>query len=243
MLAAEVELAKGKQLHMGINDIQYPHIPSQRVFGDSFAKLVRVDVAKRGSRVGYIMGAGDDVAEGLRQVGYDVTLLTDADLERGDFAKYDAIVTGVRAYNTRKPLRLVHPKLMEYVNNGGTLVVQYNSTSPQPLLIKSPGPYPFTVSNERVTVEEAPVTLLKPEHPLLNVPNKIRPEDWNGWVQERGLYFMDKWDEHFKPLLSCHDPGEDAQKGGLLRAPEPLAPAPFVPRPPCARSHATPAPP
>ncbi|HEV2720377.1 MAG TPA: PIG-L family deacetylase, partial [Thermoanaerobaculia bacterium] len=148
-LAAEVELASGKKLMLGLTDIQYPHIPYQRVFGDSFTKVVRVDVAKRGAHIGYIMGAGDDVAEALRQIGYDVTLLSDADLERGDFAKYDTIVTGVRAYNTRKPLRLVHPKLMEYVNNGGTLVVQYNSTSPQPLLIKSPGPYPFTVSSER----------------------------------------------------------------------------------------------
>ncbi|HKS25738.1 MAG TPA: PIG-L family deacetylase [Thermoanaerobaculia bacterium] len=218
MLAAEVELPGGKKLLMGLNDIQYPHIPYQRVFGDSFAKLVRVDLTKKGSRVGYIMGAGDEVADALRQVGYDVTLLSDADLDRGDFAKYDAIVTGVRAYNTRKPLRLVHPKLMEYVKNGGTLVVQYNSTSPQPLLIKSPGPYPFTVSTERVTVEEAPVTLLKPDHPLLNVPNKVRPGDWNGWVQERGLYFTKDWDAKYETLIASNDPGEPSKPGGELYA-------------------------
>ena len=215
-LGAEVELAGGKKVMLGINDIQYPHIPYQRVFGDSIVKLVRVDVAKRGSRIGYIMGAGDDVADALRQVGYDVTLLTDADLERGDFAKYDAIVTGVRAYNTRKPLRLVHPKLMEYVQNGGTLVVQYNSTSPQPLLVKSPGPYPFTVSNERVTVEEAPVVVLKSDHPLLNVPNKVRPEDWNGWVQERGLYFTKDWDPKYETIIASNDPGEPLKPGGEL---------------------------
>ncbi len=215
-LAAEVELAGGKKVMLGINDIQYPHIPYQRVFGDSAAKLVRVDVAKRGAHVGYIMGAGDDVAEALRQIGYDVTLLSDADLERGDFGKYDAIVAGVRAYNTRKPLRLVHPKLMEYVKNGGTLVVQYNSTSPQPLLIKSPGPYPFTVSRDRVTAEEAPVTLLKPDHPLLNVPNKIRPEDWNGWVQERGLYYTEGWDPRYETLIATNDPGEPSKPGGEL---------------------------
>jgi LmbE family N-acetylglucosaminyl deacetylase len=217
-LAAEVELAGGKKLLIGLNNIEYPHIPYQRVFGDSVAKLVRVDVAKRGSRIGYVMGSGDDVAEGLRQVGYDVTLLSDADLERGDFAKYDAIVTGVRAYNTRKALRLLHPRLLDYVKNGGTLVVQYNSTSPQPLLIKSPGPYPFTVSNERVTVEEAPVTLLKPEHPLLNVPNKIRPEDWNGWVQERGLYFTKDWDPQYETVVATNDPGEPPKPGGELYA-------------------------
>jgi len=218
MLAAEVELPSRKQLRMGVNDIQYPHIPYQRVFGDAFAKLVRVDVKKVGARIGYIMGAGDDVADALRQIGYDVTLLSDADLERGDFAKYDAIVTGPRAYNTRKPLRLVHPKLMEYVKNGGTLVVQYNSTSPQPLLVKSPGPYPFTVSTERVTVEEAPVTLLKPEHPLLNVPNKIRPEDWNGWVQERGLYFTKDWDPRYETIIATNDPNETSKPGGELYA-------------------------
>ena len=217
-LGAEVELPSGKKIMLGINDIQYPHIPYQRVFGDSIVKLVRVDVAKRGSRIGYIMGAGDDVADALRQVGYDVTLLTDADLERGDFAKYDAIVTGVRAYNTRKPLRLVHPKLMEYVQNGGTLVVQYNSTSPQPLLVKSPGPYPFTVTNERVTVEEAPVAVLKPDHPLLNEPNKIRPQDWNGWVQERGLYFTKDWDPKYETLIASNDPGEASKPGGELYA-------------------------
>jgi len=215
-LAAEVELAGGKSAAMALTDIQYPHIPYQRVFAAAAAKLVRVDVAKRGAHIGYIMGAGDDVAEALRQVGYDVTLLSDADLERGDFAKYDAIVTGVRAYNTRKPLRLVHPKLMEYVKNGGTLVVQYNSTSPQPLLIKSPGPYPFTVSSERVTVEEAPVTLLKPDHPLLNVPNKIRAEDWNGWVQERGLYFTKDWDPKYETLIATNDPSDAPKPGGEL---------------------------
>src|SRR5207249_10026664 len=109
------------------------------------------------------------VADALRQIGYDVTAITDADLERGDFARYDAIVTGVRAYNTRKRLKLAQPKLLEYVKNGGTLVVQYNTL--QELVIDAPGPYPFKISNDRVTVEEAPVRFL--DHPLLSVPNKI----------------------------------------------------------------------
>jgi hypothetical protein len=217
-LGAEVELPGGKKLMMGLNNIEYPHIPYQRVFGDSFAKLVRVDVTKRGSRIGYIMGSGDDVADALRQVGYDVTLLSDADLARADFAKYDAIVTGVRAYNTRKALKLAHAKLLDYVKNGGTLVVQYNSTSPQPMLLPSPGPYPFTVTHDRVTVEEAPVTLLKPEHPLLNTPNKVRAEDWNGWVQERGLYFTKDWDPKYETIVASNDPGEPSKPGGELYA-------------------------
>ena len=158
-IGAEVDLPSGRKISTSITTIDYPHIPAQRVFGDATAKAVRVNVKKRGSRVGYIMGPGDEVAEALRQIGYEVTLLTDADLERGDFARYDAIVTGVRAYNTRKRLKLAQPKLLEYVNNGGTLVVQYNTL--QELLIESPGPYPFKITNDRVTVEEAPVRFIQ----------------------------------------------------------------------------------
>jgi hypothetical protein len=199
-------------------EIDHPHIPIQLLFPSLEAKLVRADVRHGGERIAYLMGSGDQVPEALTQMGFQVTLLGDDEVERGDLSRFDAIVTGVRAYNTRKPLRLLHPKLMEYVKNGGTLVVQYNSTSPQPLLIKSPGPYPFTVSNERVTVEEAPVTLLKPEHPLLNVPNKIRSEDWNGWVQERGLYFTKDWDPQYETLIATNDPNEPSKPGGELFA-------------------------
>src|SRR5262249_44677964 len=167
MFGAQIELASGKKINVGITDIDYPHFPPQRVFGDAFAKLVRVNVRKVGTRIGYIAGAGDEVPQALRQVGYDVTMISDDDLDRGDFAKYDAIVTGVRAYNARPRMKLAHARLMEYVKNGGTLVVQYNSLSPQPLLVDPPGPYPFKVTNDRVTVEEAPVTILNPAHPLL----------------------------------------------------------------------------
>jgi hypothetical protein len=179
---------------------------------------VRVNVKKVGNRVGYIMGAGDDVPSALRQVGYDVTLLTDDDLDRGDFAKYDAIVTGVRAYNARPRMRLAHPKLMEYVKNGGNLVVQYNSTNPQPLLVDVPGPYPFKVSTDRVTVEEAPVRFVHPDSPLLNIPNKITQSDFSGWVQERGLNFVRDWDPQYQTVLASNDPGEPEKEGGELYA-------------------------
>jgi hypothetical protein len=217
-LTAEIELASGKKLHEGLTNIDYPHIPQLRVFSDATSKLVRVDVKKRGSHVGYVMGSGDDVPDALRQVGYDVTLLTDADLDRGDFSKYDAIVTGVRAYNTRPILKTANAKLLEYVKNGGTMVVQYNSTSPQPLLIAAPGPYPFKIVSERVTVEEAPVTLLEPEHPLLNVPNKITAKDFSDWVQERGLYFTKDWDPQYETIMASNDPGEESKPGGELFA-------------------------
>jgi len=136
----------------------------------------------------------------------------------GDFAKYDAIVTGVRAYNARPRMRLAHPKLMEYVKNGGTLVVQYNSTNPQPLLVDVPGPYPFKVTTERVTVEEAPVRFVHPDSPLLNVPNKITQADFSGWVQERGLNFVKDWDPQYQTVLASNDPGEPEKEGGELYA-------------------------
>ncbi|HEV7425370.1 MAG TPA: hypothetical protein VGQ46_03310, partial [Thermoanaerobaculia bacterium] len=218
LVRAEVETADGKKIDLGVTNIDYAHIPAQRVFSDASAKLVRVNVKKLGNRVGYIMGAGDDVPSALRQVGYDVTLLTDDDLDRGDFAKYDAIVTGVRAYNARPRMRLAHPKLMEYVKNGGTLVVQYNSTNPQPLLVDVPGPYPFKVSTDRVTVEEAPVRFVHPDSPLLNVPNKITAADFSGWVQERGLNFIKDWDPQYQTVLASNDPGEPEKEGGELYA-------------------------
>ena len=217
-LGAQIELANGKKLMAGITDIDYPHFPPQRVFGDSTAKVVRVNVKKRGSRVGYIAGAGDEVPNALRQVGYDVTMISDDDLDRGDFAKYDAVVTGVRAYNARPRMKLAHAKLMEYVKNGGTLVVQYNSLSPQPLLVEPPGPYPFKVTTDRVTVEESPVTILKPMHPLLNTPNVITVNDWSDWVQERGLYYTKDWDPKYETLIATNDPGEPSKPGGELYA-------------------------
>ena len=215
-LTAEVELPGGKKIASRLTDIDYPHIPPQRVFGDAAAKIVRADIRKRGTKIGYIIGSGDDVAEGLRQIGYDVTLLSDADLERGDFSGYDAIVAGVRAYNTRRVMPHAHEHLMQYVQNGGTYVVQYNSTNPQALLVDPPGPYPFKVTNERVTVEGAPVKLIDPANPLFTTPNKITAADFNGWVQERGLYFTADWDPRYTTVMETHDPGESEKPGGEL---------------------------
>lgn len=203
----------------GVVEIDYPHIPAQRVLGDALAKVVRADVKRLGQRVGYILGSGDDVPNILRQTGYDVELLTDADLDRGDFAKYDAIVAGIRAYNTRDRLKLAHEKLMQYVENGGTYVVQYNTSNfLGDINVAVPGPYPFKISRDRVTVEEAPVKLLAPTHPLLTTPNKITAKDFEGWVQERGLYFTTEWDPKYTTILSTNDPGEPEKPGGQLYA-------------------------
>lgn len=211
-IGAEVVIGNEPPLDKGIVDIDYPHIPAQRVLGDAASKAVRADIKHRGTRVGYIMGSGDDVPNILRQVGYDVTLLSDDDLDRGDFSSFDAVVTGVRAYNTRKRLRLAHEKLMQYVQKGGTMVVQYNTLDD--LAVTAPGPYPFKISRDRVTVEEAPVTLTP--NAVLDTPNKITAADFEGWVQERGLYFTTDWDPKYATVLTSNDPGEPEKAGGEL---------------------------
>ena len=199
-----------------VTNIEYPHIPAQRVFSDAGSKLVRMTLARRGQRIGYIMGSGDEVADSLRQAGYDVTLLTDEDLNTADFKGFDAIVAGVRAYNVRKAMRAAHPKMLAWVQNGGTYVVEYNRPTLPVLLVDPPGPYPFKVTEERVTVEEAPVKILDPANPIFTTPNKITQADFNGWVQERGVYFATDWDPRYQTVLESHDPGESEHPGGEL---------------------------
>src|SRR6185369_15458005 len=169
-----------------------------------------------GESVGYVMGSGDQVPDALRQIGYKVTLLSDDDLESGSLARFDAIVIGVRAYNTRPRLRVLQPRLLDYVRAGGTMVAQYNT--PDTTLDAEIGPWPFRISRDRVTVEEAPVRLLKPQHPLLTRPNRIGEGDFAGWIQERGLNFPNTWDPQYETVLSSNDPGEPPRDGGLLVA-------------------------
>jgi LmbE family N-acetylglucosaminyl deacetylase len=215
-IRAEVTLGETR-ISEGITDIEYAHIPAQRIFREATAKVVRADIKRRGTRIGYVMGSGDDVPNVLRQVGYEVTLLSDADLDRGDFSGYDAVVAGIRAYNTRKRLKAAHEKLLQYVENGGTLVVQYNTSNGLgDLVVATPGPFPFKVSRDRVTVEEAPVRFLDPNHSLLTTPNKITAADFEGWVQERGLYFTTEWDAKYTPLFGMNDPGEPEKTGAQL---------------------------
>jgi hypothetical protein len=216
VLRAELTTPEGAVYSTGIIDVDYPHIPAQRVAAASEAKAVRSDIKHRGTRVGYIMGSGDDVPETLRQVGYEVTLLTDKDLDSGDLSRFDAIVAGIRAYNTRKRLKVDEDKLMRYVENGGTYVVQYNTLDD--LSVAAPGPFPFKISRERVTVEEAPITFVDEKAAVLNTPNRITQADFKDWVQERGLYFTTDWDPRYTTVLSSNDPGEPAKAGGELVA-------------------------
>lgn len=168
-------------------------------------------------KVGYIMGAGDDIPTVLKQVGMDVTMIPPEKLASEDLSKYGTIVLGIRAYDTQKDVAANNKKLLDFVSAGGTLVVQYNSSVGDFNSGKFT-PYPAELSHERVSVEEAPVEILAPQDSVFRYPNTITAHDFDGWIQERGLYFMSSWDDHFKPLLSCRDPGEEAQKGGLLQA-------------------------
>ncbi len=199
----------------GLTVIQYDHIPSLVYFPESEAKLVRLDLQTRGKNIGYIAGAGDDVPAALQQIGYKVTMLTDDELQK-DLSGFDAIVVGVRAYNTEERLKYAQKRLMEFVQNGGTMVVQYQTNFR--MVINEIGPYPLTVSRDRVTVEEAPMTILKAEHPALNTPNKITAKDFDGWIQERGLYFANKWAPEYTPLFACNDPNEKSMEGSTLVA-------------------------
>ena len=196
--------------------LDYPHIPMQALHPPATARLVRADIRKTGTRVGYIEGSGDAIPSALRQLGYEVTPLTDDDLEEADLSRFETIVTGVRAYNTRPRLRAAQPRLLEWVAAGGTLVVQYNTTGDGPL--DDLGPYPFSISRDRVTDEEAEMKMIAPGHPLLSRPNAIGPADFAGWVQERGLYFANPADPRYERVLACKDPGEPEREGGLLYA-------------------------
>lgn len=206
----------GRAWSRGTTVIDHHHIPIQTLFPEAVARAVRLDVARVGERVGYIMGPGDDVPAALAQLGYRVTLLDDDTIASGDLAAYDAIVAGVRAYNSRDALKRNAQRLLDYVARGGTYVVQYN-TSDQ-TLHEAFAPYPLKLGRDRVTVEDAPIDFVDARSPLLTTPNRITARDFEGWVQERGLYFASDWAPEYSAVLSSADPGEEAVKGGLLWA-------------------------
>ena len=211
------------QADEAITVINYPHIHAQTVFSKAATPVVRADIRVLAKRVGYIMGSGDLVPEALRQLGLEVDLLTPEAVAHADLSRYDAIVAGVRAYNVRPDLRANRERLLKYVENGGTYIVQYNVLEPAFLAgdnstVDNMGPYPFKIGRERVAEETAPVRLLKPDHPLLNAPNKITAADFEGWIQERGLYFATQWDPRYETLFSSNDTGEKPLEGGTLVA-------------------------
>jgi LmbE family N-acetylglucosaminyl deacetylase len=196
--------------------IDYSHIPLQLLQPAARLKAVCLHLAIRGRQVGYVPGAGDSVADSLSDMGCTVTPLAGADLTPERLKGLDAVVIGIRAFNVRTDLVAHLPALFDYARAGGTVIVQYNR--PRGLQTDTLAPFELHLSNERVTDEDAPVTFLAPDHPALNTPNKITQADFEGWIQERGVYFPDRWDEHFTPILACSDPGEAPLRGGLLVA-------------------------
>jgi LmbE family N-acetylglucosaminyl deacetylase len=208
----------GRKLDQRVQFIEHGHIPIQMYVTPAEVRLTTVDLRLSGKRIGYIPGAGDEVAPSLERVGYSVIFLDEAALASAPLGSFDAIVMGVRAFNTNQRLRFHHARLMDYVRGGGTLVVQYNTTSRLGDLDELMGPLVFQIGRDRVTDEKAPVRFENPRHGILNHPNKITPADFDGWVQERGLYFASTWDRRFETPLSFTDPGEEALRGGLLVA-------------------------
>jgi LmbE family N-acetylglucosaminyl deacetylase len=206
----------GRDYSSGRVRISYPHIGVQTLMPPAEARLVRVDVRKKGDRIGYIPGAGDDVPESLRQLGYSVKILSEPEITANNLAQFSAVVLGIRAYNTQAAISNWLPEVFEYVKKGGVVIAQYNTLAD--LKTEQFGPYPLEISRNRVTDENAQVRMLAPNHPLMTTPNKITSKDFEGWVQERGLYFPDKWDPAWTPILSCNDPKEKPLDGGLLVA-------------------------
>ncbi|MFP4096788.1 MAG: PIG-L family deacetylase [Cyclobacteriaceae bacterium] len=208
----------GKIYDLNMVTIEYDHIPTQTLFPAATAHMVKLDIRKEGELIGYIMGAGDEVPKALEQIGYRVELLDEEDMEAQNLERYDAIMLGIRAYNTVNWLRYKNKQLHEYVRSGGTLITQYNTN--RMLVSQELAPYKMQLSRDRVSDEKAQVRILQKDHPLFNTPNIITEADFDNWIQERGLYFPNEWDEEkFDALLSVNDPGEEEKKGALLVAP------------------------
>ncbi len=199
-----------------ISRIQYDHVPAITWFPESKARLTKVETGVFSGRIGYLPGAGDLVAPSLRELGIRVDILDEGQVMKDDLSVYDAIITGVRLYNVSERMKVWQPRLLHYVEQGGTLLVQYNVNSR--LNVPHIGPYPFSITRSRVTEEDAEVRFSEPHHPVLNVPNKITPADFEGWVQERGLYFVESGGDHYQTPLEMNDSGERPHRGSLLVA-------------------------
>lgn len=209
-------IVDGKTYNKSIKRIEYDHIPYQFILSDAQAGLVNIDLKKTGLNVGYIPGAGDDIPACLKQIGYNITTLSDELLVNEDLSKYDAIVTGIRAYNINDRLTVHYNKLMDYVRGGGNLIVQYNTNSRVGPVNAKIGPYPFTISRDRVTNEKAEIKFNNDKHPVLNFPNKITAADFDGWIQERGIYFATELDKQYETIFTMNDPGEKSSEGSLI---------------------------
>lgn len=214
--AKAVATINGKKFDKEQIIINYEHISNQQVLKTSSAKFIKLDIKTGNEKIAYIMGAGDEVPEYLMQMGYDVTLVKASEISKEKLQPFDVAIMGIRAYNTIDELEFKQAILFDFVKEGKTMIVQYNTTGK--FVTKEIAPYPLKISRDRVTEEDAEVRFLQPNHKILNSPNKITSNDFTGWVQEQGLYYPDEWDKAFTPILSSNDNGENPKNGALLVA-------------------------
>ncbi len=212
-----IAVVNGQVFDKEQTSIEYPHITKQQVLLPAEAKCIRMNLETSGTSVAYIMGAGDDVPESLEQMGYKVTILQPEEITRQRLENFDAVITGIRAYNTVQSLANKQSILFDFVKSGKNMIVQYNTAGQ--MVTDHIAPYTLKISTDRVTDENAKVTFIAPNHPVLNTPNKITAADFEGWTQEQGLYYPNVYDKAFTPIISAHDKGESAKEGALLIAP------------------------
>lgn len=212
-IIASFKTKDNRVFNLDTKRILYKHIPNLTYFTSTSFDLIKMNIKVRNLKIGYINGAGDDVPDILKNLGYQITFLENGDIRKDKFKEYKTIIVGIRAFNTNQALASNVDQLMEYVKEGGNVIVQYNTSSP--LLTRDMGPYPFSISRDRVTVEGSPVEA-DFTHPVLSYPNQITASDFEGWVQERGLYFTSNWDSKYSTPFIMQDPGEKASQGSLL---------------------------
>jgi hypothetical protein len=213
IIKAELEI-DGKIFSKSLIAIDYPHIQPQTVLFDAKAKILKLDFQKTTvKKIAYIMGSGDKIPDLLRDLGFSVDVFTKEPITTELLQNYDVVIAGIRAYNTHQRLSTDQKNILKYIENGGTFIVQYNTLGD---LVADPSPYKLTISRDRVTEENALISIINPNHPVLNYPYKINLEDFDGWIQERGLYFPNEWDNNFVPLLEMQDTGETPKAGSLL---------------------------
>jgi len=216
-VAKSIAIVDNKRFDKDQTIIDYSHITKQMVLKPAESKCIRIDLKINGDAIAYIMGAGDEVPESLEQMGYKVTIIKPEEITPEKLDSFNVVMTGVRAYNTVNALANKQNILFNFVKSGKNMIVQYNTYGKT--VTDQIAPYPLKISNDRVTEENAKITFLAPNHPILNTPNKISTKDFEGWTQEQGLYYPDQYDAAFTPILSSHDKGESPKNGALLVAP------------------------
>lgn len=216
-ISAEISAEDGQRYDHQLTSIQYDHIPEQTILSKATSTLVKLKITHEVEKIAYIQGAGDKIPEFLRAIGIHCDELLPSEIANTELSSYDAVVLGIRALNTIDEIDVIMPHLLQYTQDGGNLIVQYNTN--RGLKTNNFAPYSLQLSRDRVTNENSPVKLINNSHPALNTPNRITLKDFEGWVQERGLYFPNQWASEYKPIVSFQDPGEDFLDGGILIAP------------------------